>query len=94
MIHKIKTYEIRSHGFVTKISLTGQLLSVPTLFDRNPNFSKAYVRRIVLHFQEVLKCMKQIAKGKEAKKPPHLTLPSAGPDDLFKNTPLDERANR
>ncbi len=67
MIHKIKTYEVRSHGFFSRVSNTGKLLAAPHLFYEDNHLSKAYVRRVDLHLQEVLKCMKKIAKDQEAK---------------------------
>ena len=68
MIHKIKTYEIRSHDFHTNLSITGQLLSAPTLFTDNAHFTKSYIRRVLLHFQEVLKCIRSIEKTLAVKK--------------------------
>lgn len=75
MIHKIKTitYEVRSHGRITRLSENGIVIQTKwhtdyQLWSDNRNENKTIIKKILWHLEDVLKCMKQIEKEREAKK--------------------------
>ena len=69
MIKKIKTFtwEVKSHGHKTTLSNEGvvQGASLGIGWD---NIRKPIIKKLVWHLQDVLKCMKQIEKEKQARK--------------------------
>ena len=67
MIHKKKviTYEVRSHRNCTTLSEKGEVTDT-TLYP--VVWSKPVIKRAIWHLQDVLKCMRQIEKEKQAKK--------------------------
>ncbi len=71
MIEKIKTFtwEVRSHGQETTISSEGIIENWTFQADRTVEMlSKAKIKKMIWHLQDVLKCMRQIEKEKEKKK--------------------------
>jgi len=72
MIEKIKTvtYEVRSHGFTTELSEAGKVIASPHKkgfrYFVNPedDWPKDYIKRLVWHLEDVLKCIKKIEKEK------------------------------
>jgi len=70
MIHRVKTvtWEVRSHGHYSALSAKGELLVCPALMVSTSGWSKAYIKKLVWHLQDVLKCMKRIEKEKQARK--------------------------
>ncbi len=80
MIHKIKSthFEVKSHGQRTIISSDPFMVAIgwvkqPT---QNKDFNRARVKKMIWHLQDILKCMNQIHKAKEARKLPHPELPN------------------
>ncbi len=70
MIHRVKTvtWEVRSHGFTTIFSDTGRVIHTSALFAASSQWIHSYIKKMVWHLQDVLKCMRQIEKEKQARK--------------------------
>ena len=71
MIERIKTitYEVRSHGYKTVLSEKGIIEGEFCVFKAGYNdINRAVVKKVIWHLQDVLKCMRQIEKEKEARK--------------------------
>ena len=71
MIHKVKTvtWEVRSHGQETTISSKGIIENWTFQADRTVEMlSKAKIKKIIWHLEDVLKCMNRIEKEKQARK--------------------------
>ncbi len=73
MIERIKTitYEVRSHGFLTKLTEDGRVRETMAAFPTLVNtafWTKGYIKKRLWHLQDVLKCMRQIEKEKQANK--------------------------
>ena len=68
MIERIKTitYEVRSHRHRTILGDNGQILIVEGLLMSASSWKQGYIKRFILHLQDVLKCMRQIEKEKQA----------------------------
>ena len=67
MIHKVKvtTWEVRSHGIITTITDDGAKgFTIPG----DIPWSKGNIERAIRHMQDVLKCMRQIEREKQARK--------------------------
>ncbi len=72
MIERIKTvtWEVKSHGHKTTLSNEGVVqgafcISLGIGWD---NIRKPIIKKLVWHLQDVLKCMRQIEKEKQARK--------------------------
>jgi len=67
MIHKIKviTWEVRSHGHCSTISGEGELVCCPVLMQSTSRWSRPYMKKLIWHLQDVLKCMVKIEKEKQ-----------------------------
>ena len=70
MIERIKTvtWEVRSHGQETTISSKGKVLRAnwePIWQFERP---RATIKKRIWHLEDVLKCMRQIEKEKQARK--------------------------
>ncbi len=70
MIHRIKTvtWEVRSHGHCSALSDKGELMVCPALMVSSSGWSRPYIKKLVWHLQDVLKCMNRIEKEKQARK--------------------------
>ncbi len=71
MIERIKTitYEVRSHEQVMTISSEGIIENWTFQADRTVEMlSKAKIKKMIWHLEDVLKCMRQIEKEKQARK--------------------------
>ena len=70
MIHKVKTitYEVRSHGQTSTVNEKG-LIEGDWDIKQDPDvWDKACIKKLIWHFQDVLRCMKQIEREKQVKK--------------------------
>jgi len=70
MIHRIKTvtWEVRSHGNCTGLSDKGKVSESPALYVASSLWTKTYVKKLIWHLEDVLKCMRQIEREKQARK--------------------------
>ena len=71
MIHRIKTvtWEVRSHNQTTILSDKGIMIESDwNDYCEVGAWSKGNVKRMIWHLEDVLKCMNQIEKEKEARK--------------------------
>lgn len=64
MIEKIKTttYEVRSYRHRTTLAADGTLMTTPALFVGSKEWTKGYIKGLIRHLQDILKCMKKIEK--------------------------------
>ena len=70
MIEKIRTttYEVRSYRHRTVLAKDGTLMGTPALFTGSggsSKWNKGYIKGLIRHLQDVLKCMKKIEKEME-----------------------------
>ncbi len=71
MIEKIKTvtWEVRSHGQRTRLTNKGVMIEFNWEdYYKVGERDKSIVKKLIWHLQDVLKCMRQIEKEKQARK--------------------------